>query len=398
MKLGELLIKAGKITPAQLEEVLKGQAIFGGRFGTNLVEMGYIDEHDLAHFLSKKLGVPHAAPEQLMDIPPQILRLVPEEIVKKYQVVPIALNNRKLTLAMIDPSDLGTIDEISFMTGYIVIPVITPELRLVTALEKHYQIKRQMRYISVEGGGRNRARMLQNAAVQETLKQPPPSRPAPSRPSPVETFDLDILELPMLEEFECFGDMEQKEPQPPIRFAASAPTLAAGAPKRETENDFSLEAVLRGLAQASDRHGIAELIVNYAAQKFNRAALFLLKGGKATGWVAQHGKKPVPNFETWETPLSEPSILRVVNESKNFYLGPMPITPGNSRLIAALGGGTPMNNLLVPLMMMGRVVAILYVEGGPLSLDEQLPELQKLLGKGSMAFEILILKSKILLT
>jgi hypothetical protein len=94
MKLGELLINAGKITPAQLEETLKDQAIFGGRLGTNLIEMGYLDEHDLAHFLSKKTGFPYASPEQLMDIPPQVIRLIPEDAVRKYRVVPVALNNR----------------------------------------------------------------------------------------------------------------------------------------------------------------------------------------------------------------------------------------------------------------------------------------------------------------
>lgn len=449
MKLGDLLITAGRITQAQLEETLKGQAIFGGRFGTNLVEMGYLDEHDLAHFLSKKTGIPHASPEQLMDVPPQVIRLIPEEAVRKYKVMPVALNNRKLTVAMTDPTDFATIDEISFLTGYIVVPVITPELRLVSALEKHYNIKRDLRYIRVEGGGRNRAaRLAQSAAAQDALKQPMQSAPAPSlnvvaspvaaspapsqgratnqgqatgarpsqapglsqtqnarppqapipgltqsaRPAPAPImFEDDILELPLLADFECFGDMEKTEP------VAAVHTLAGSSMHREGAKDYSMEGVLMGLTQAHDRDGIAELVVNYAAQQFDRSALFLLKGGMATGWVAQCAKKPVTKFDLLEIPLSEPSVLNVVAESKSHYLGPMPVTHYNSRLVAALGGGNPTNNLLVPLMMMGRVVAILYVEGGNLRLDQRLPDLQRLLGKASMAFEILILKSKILL-
>lgn len=454
MKLGDLLITAGRITQAQLEETLKGQAIFGGRFGTNLVEMGYLDEHDLAHFLSKKTGIPHASPEQLMDVPPQVIRLIPEEAVRKYKVMPVALNNRKLTVAMIDPTDFATIDEISFLTGYIVVPVITPELRLVSALEKHYNIKRDLRYIRVEGGGRNRAaRLAQSAAAQDALKPPMQRAPAPSLPvaaspvaaSPVAAspapgqgraasqgqapgarpshapglsqtqnarppqapvpgqtpsarpapapiiFEDDILELPLLADFECFGEMEKTEP------VAAVHTLAGSSMHREGAKDYSMEGVLMGLTQAHDRDGIAELVVNYAAQQFDRSALFLLKGGKATGWVAQCAKKPVTKFDLLEIPLTEPSVLNVVAESKSHYLGPMPVTHYNSRLVAALGGGNPTNNLLVPLMMMGRVVAILYVEGGNLRPDQRLPDLQRLLGKASMAFEILILKSKILL-
>jgi len=396
MKLGEMLVKAGRITQAELEETLKGQAIFGGKFGTNLVEMGFLDEHDLAHFLSKITGVPHASPEQLMDVPPQIIRLIPEEAVRKYRVMPLALNNRKLTVAMADPSDFATIDEISFVTGYIVVPVVTPELRLVCALEKHYNIRREIRYISVAGGGRNRGRLAQPAAQTvspEPPKQAIPVKPAASAPAaspaPSRPEDDDILELPLLAEFECFGDMNS-QPHAPNPLAASAA-------HREPEKDYTLDGVLQGLAQANDRHGIADLIVNYAAQQFNRSALFLLKGDKATGWVAQYGKKPVPAFDTLEIPLSEPSVLKVVADSKTYYLGPMPITQCNSRVLAALGGGSPMNNLLIPLMMMGRVVAILYVEGGTMRLDERVADLQRLICKASMAFEILILKSKILL-
>ena len=435
MKLGELLVQAGRITQADLEETLKSQAIFGGKFGTNLVEMGFLDEHDLAHFLSKKLGIPHASPEQLMDVPPQITRLIPEEAVRKYQVMPIALNNRKLTVAMADPTDYATIDEISFLTGYIVVPVVTPELRLISALEKHYNIRREMRYIRVEGGGRNRAaRLAQSAAPQSPAAQgAPQQRPAqpaapaaspvapgafasgapasgdrvsvdaalsdltlsslnlsaPAKaPAPAEPEE-EILELPLLSDFEHFGEPEKPEPL----VSHGQPAAAV---QQEPARDYSLDGVLLGLTEAQDRHAIAELLVNYAAQRFDRSALFLLKGGTATGWVGMRSKKPLPDFEQLEVPLGEPSVLKVVSDSKSYYLGPMPLTSGNSRIVAAMGGGNPVNNLLVPLVMMGRVVAILYVEGGTMRPDQELPELQRLLGKTSMAFEILILKSKIL--
>jgi hypothetical protein len=282
---------------------------------------------------------------------------------------------------MTDPSDFATIDEISFVTGYIIVPLITPELRLVCAMEKHYNIKRELRYISVSGGGRNRGRGSQAPAPPAVQEAVPP---APSKPD-----DSDILELPMLDEFECFSCMD--EPQAP-------PSLAGGSLDRGEAKAVSLEEVLRGLAQAHDRKSIAELIVGYAAQHFNRSALFLLKGDRATGWVAQVGFKPLPGFDALEIPLDEPSVLRVVADSKTYYLGPMPISHCNSRIIAALGGGTQRDHLLVPLMMMGRVVAILHVEGVIPPSDERILDLQKLLGKGSLAFEILILRNKILLT
>ena len=426
MKLGEMLVSAGKITSEELEETLKGQAIFGGRFGTNLVEMGFLEEGELAQFLSQKTGVPCASPEQLMDLSPQVIRLLPEDAVKKYRVIPVALNNRKLSLAMTDPSDYATIDEISFVTGYIVVPLITPELRLVCALEKHYNIRRDLRYIPVAGGGRGRSRATQATAPAFTPApvQPPATPPRPSLPS--EPEEIDIFELSPMDESDCFfGDMNEIQTQAPTpaslaavspnRIQAQAPalaSLAAGGPNLTLASeleaatlavgflqpDYSLDGVLQGLAQAQDRHSIAELIVGYTARQFKRSALFLIKGDQAIGWAAQIGDQPLPGFDTLSISLAEPSVLKVVAESKTSYLGPAPLTPANSRMFAALGGEPTANQLLAPLIMTGRVVAILYVDGGTRRLDESIPELQKLLAKGAMAFEILILRSKILLT
>ncbi|QWV99820.1 general secretion pathway protein [Geomonas nitrogeniifigens] len=440
MRLGEMLVQAGKITPAQLDETLKGQAIFGGRFGTNLVEMGYLDEQDLAEFLSQKIGIAHAAPGQLLDIPPNIIKLIPFDYVKKYKAIPIALNNRKVTLAMVDPTDLHAIDEIAFATGYIIVPVIAPELRIVTALEKYYGIKREVRYISVEGGSRSRSR--HHAAHSPT---PPPAKPAarvvtaPPQPAPPKPtleewpvhMEEEILDLPMLEEL-SLEVLEQAEvatapataapvappvapspaPEaaaPPASQPSTQPAAAAAPPPvavaelyqeetEEPEQDYSLESILVGLAEADDRDWIAELITGHLGPQFKRVAFFLLRGGHATGWMARVDNKLVPEFEGLELSLDEPSVLNVVNQSKSFFLGPMPPTPGNQAIMEALGGGTPFNNLLVPLLMMGRVVAVLYVGGGSLPLDEKLPEIQRLMGKAAMAFEILILKSKIMMT
>jgi hypothetical protein len=91
-------------------------------------------------------------------------------------------------------------------------------------------------------------------------------------------------------------------------------------------------------------------------------------------------------------------VLKVVTDGKSLYLGAIPETPENRRMLEEMGGHTPSSALLIPLMLMGRVVAILYVEGGKVPLASRLADLQKLVGKAAMAFEILILKNKILMT
>ncbi|MDO9080123.1 MAG: hypothetical protein Q7U44_04930, partial [Desulfuromonadales bacterium] len=94
-------------------------------------------------------------------------------------------------------------------------------------------------------------------------------------------------------------------------------------------------------------------------------------------------------------PLDEPSILKTVAETSSFLLGPIPRTPFNSMFLQEIGGRVPQTALLVPLLMMGRVVGIIYVDGKGEELAEKLFELQKITIKAAMAFEILVLKNKI---
>ncbi|UFS72015.1 general secretion pathway protein GspE [Geomonas sp. RF6] len=392
MKLGELLVRAGKISPAQLEETLKGQVIFGGKLGTNLVEMGYLEEKDLADFLSQKTGVPPAHPEQIMNISAEVKKILPAETVKKHRVVPVELQNRKLLLAMGNPSDFATIDEISFLTGYIVKPLVTPELRLLSAMEKHYDIRREMRYISVSGGGRASRRAGAPPSFQEEqIKQ----KVAPPKPKEAHLAEEEILDLPPLSEY--LGDDDDAALElTPLDLAPfdAAPPPPAPVPVEKTQG-YTVEEVLTGLSEARDRDDIARLLVHHTAQRFEASALFLIKGEKGSGWLARRRTEEVAGFDALEIRMDEPSVLKTVVEQRSFHLGPLPISPANGRIATTLGAQRA-HTLLIPLMLMGRVVAVLYVQGEPVQLGKELPPLQKLVAKASLAFEILILKAKIL--
>lgn len=386
IKLGELLVESGKITQAELDETLKSQVIFGGKLGTNLIEMGFIEEEELAQFLSKKLGVPCAQKEQLFNLPPTALRLIPEEMVRKYRVVPMGLDKKKLYVAMEDPSNLATIDEISFITGYIVMPMIATELSLILALEKHYGIKRETRYITVANGGRRQARADRKAAAAATVAKPA-EKAEIQRPGPAAAPE-EVIELPLLSELDSY-DSE------PVTAAIPA---HLGTGTKETIEPYTVDTFSIELAEAGDRDAIAHLLVTFAGQEFDRVALFMVKGNTAGGWSALSKGKPLAGFEDFQIPLQTPSVLQIVTEGKSFYLGPLADNPGNGAILAALGGGKPSSALLVPLVMMGRVVSILYVDGGKQPLGESVVHMQKVIGKAAMAFEILILKSKILMT
>jgi hypothetical protein len=113
-----------------------------------------------------------------------------------------------------------------------------------------------------------------------------------------------------------------------------------------------------------------------------------VKGRTAAGWKAHIRKKEVEGFENFQLTLDETSALRVVADTRSFYLGPLLDTAGNQKLLAALGGGSPERALLMPLMMMGRVVMIFYLDGGK-ELAKDLKSLLNTADMAGLAFELL---------
>jgi hypothetical protein len=392
-KLGEMLVEAGVLSPVQLEDALKSQAVFGGRLGTNLIEMGYLGENDLAGFLSRKLGLPCVAAEQLMSVPPAVIRLVPRELAEKYHIIPLGLKKKRLTLAMLDPSDLPLMDEISFITGYFIVPIIAPELRMVLALEKHYGIKPDARFVQavekiMESHGHGKVERREEKVREADAAAAPHRRRkieeiidaceeiiAPAAPAAVVPLIVEPVAV----------DQEKAEIAEPVH----ASPIPAG---------ITSETLAERLAEAKGREEIADILTTHLAGDFNRVALFMIKGTVAEGWRAIYNKSAIPGIKELQISLGEPSVLKVVTEGKSFYLGAIPDTPENRRLLKEMGGNMPSSALLVPLMLMGRTVAIVYVEGGKAPLTSRLADLQKLVGKAAMAFEILILKNKILMT
>jgi len=137
LKIGELLIKHGLITKEQLEEALKKQKELGKRLGSTLVELGYITERQLVEVLAKQLGVP-AIDLSNVKIPEEVLNLLPPEVCFQYEVLPLARKGNVLFLAMVDPSNIQVLENIRFIVGIDVEPVIAAESSLRKALQNFY--------------------------------------------------------------------------------------------------------------------------------------------------------------------------------------------------------------------------------------------------------------------
>ena len=136
-RLGELLVRNQLISDNQLAEAITEQKKDGIRLGAALVKLGYVQEHDLASFLSKHYGVPSIDLTQF-DIDPAVVALVPAEVAQKYQLVPINRAGATLIVAMADPSNIFAIDDIKFMTGFNVEVVVAAEAAIKDAIDKFY--------------------------------------------------------------------------------------------------------------------------------------------------------------------------------------------------------------------------------------------------------------------
>jgi type IV pilus assembly protein PilB len=136
-RLGELLIRKEMITDDQLAKAVTEQKKDGIRLGAALIRLGYIQETDLAGFLSKHYGVPSI---NLADfqIDPAVIELVPAEVVQKYQLIPVNRAGSTLIVAMSDPSNIFAIDDIKFMTGYNVEVVVAAEAAIKAAIDEYY--------------------------------------------------------------------------------------------------------------------------------------------------------------------------------------------------------------------------------------------------------------------
>jgi len=392
VKLGEMLIEAGLLTPVQLVEALKNQVNYGGRLGTNLIDMGYLDEEDLDRYLSKKLGLPCATEEQLLSVSPDIIALFPKELAERYNVIPLRRENKRLTLAMMDPSDLSVMDEISFVTGYFIIPMVAPELRLLMALEAHYDIMRDFRYVQIYNKIMERRRLDKQDEIDDKAFNK--VDPADSSKQPEEEF-IEVMDV-------IAASAEPASVDPPVREPVEEEHPKQGSaneePVMERPAGFTLESLYEALAEVKDREKLADMLVAFLGQDFYRVALFMVKGTVVGGWRALRDKKVVPGIENLQISLDVLSVLKTVIDGKCFFSGAIPDTPENARILFELGGDMPVSALLLPMMLMGRVVAVLYVDGGKEPVANRLADLQKLAGKAAMAFEILILRNKILMT
>lgn len=358
IKLGELLVQNKLITQHQLKEALHAQTIFGGKLGTNLVELGYVNEMDLAKLLSTQLGIPCVDAGDFDKLDKDVLKIVPVSLVEKHRVMPLELEGKNLRLAMSDPTNFPSIDEISFATGLRIDPVVAPEILLVYAIEKYYDVQRSVRYIRAAG-------MSQNLA---------------------ETATAASAVMPRLE----------GEPEQLVRVGEKQIELEASTEEMVTEG-FPIHQVVTQLIRANNVNDVLEVIRVFVGQDFKYAAVFLLSGENAVGATHVGGKLGIDLFQEYSFPINSSELLFKVWNTREPFHGIPTISGVDHWYFSELGFPMDLPTLCIPVVTNDQVTAIILAsENKKGELLDMLDMYSLLVKKLGYSFEMLYLKKQIL--
>jgi type IV pilus assembly protein PilB len=137
-RLGDILVEEGKVTRAQLDATLEMSQRSGQKLGSVLVKKGFIEERELVDILAAKLDV-RPVNFQETDLPGNVATLLPEELCRMYKVMPMGVEKQKFRIAMVNPSDLKTIDILRFKVGMELEPYMAAEKDLLETIERIYR-------------------------------------------------------------------------------------------------------------------------------------------------------------------------------------------------------------------------------------------------------------------
>lgn len=410
MQIGEMLVRAKAITPGDLEEAIGWQVIYGGKLGTNLLELGLVDERVLAEHLGKQQACEWTCGE--FELPASIVKTIPASVARRQEIVPWRIEGKRFKVLASTPSEnLALFDELGFKLGLIVKPVIAPEYRIHQLLRRHFGSVRQMRAIDfgVKPKGK-RAQEQERRAEEEALEKQadlmddeafaaiyaeafagrvaqdtpvgmaPVKAPAPPPPqtyadaslilTPIEDDDLPLLEAELIEDT---GPQADEAPPAADRFAAAFADLEARIVDEEARQSsapgpdlspLSFQEAVQEIGRAEGREEVARAVLRYARSKAARALLLNVQGDVLTGWAGVADDLDADAVRRIAVPLGSPSVFRLVRESRSHFIGPLGKDPGNVRFLKLAGKKWPASAALMPILFRGKVVYILYTDNG----------------------------------
>lgn len=441
-RLGELLLGARLITEEQRSNALIRQMRVGGRIGTAFLEEG-VPEESLLRALSVQHHMAAAPPEELEDIRPEHLKLIPARLAQRLGVVPFKRVGRTVSVAMRDPKDLPAVDEVAALTGLSVKPHVACEARINAALEKYYGVPVDPRFPIIlrrQGRPANLPASAFEATAPSSPRKPrstflrvvpPPPDMSPSYPArnrfvldqsdpwgategtaaattaaaaaqpaeapeiyedatPITTFEPDEDTAPRGGRADVVPEVEEEETRAkPDREEDEEREIGEDTKPARAPSDSLVDR----LAAAQTREEVADLVLEAASEHVRRAALFIAREDRVIGWAALPA--PPDGLRDLALPWSEPSVFATIRNTEGFYVGTYPDLPGTVRTLRALGSDGLGTMAVVPVNLKSKTVLFLWGESDSYTRPPSVPHLKRLAAMTATALEILLLKKRL---
>ena len=405
-EIGSVLVERGVIRQPDLEDALRLQSVYGGRIGTCLLDLGYLVVEELAAYLSDYFEVPLPPPDWLEAPDPRAIAVVPTTLVRQIQALPLKLEQKRLHVALIDPSDEEHLEFLKMASAREIVPYVLPEKRMVALLEKHLGIDRNPRFIGMisrpRAGGmsedeaasatplgrarrRSRTVLGERAPRAETTPDPGADPGAPSAPGDSSSAESADDEIILLDELvaEPVEAPVWELPETPAAEGASAPAPSA--------RIADLEARLQG---ATDRDEIVRLALQLACSFARVAGLFVVRSNRVSGFRASTPEMTASMSEV-ELPIESPSMLTYPAASRMPFRGTPPSDGIDGRLLASLDRHDVREVFVHPIIIRDRAVNVLYADNGGDPFGEtSIAALTALCDRLAAAYERLLMASR----
>jgi len=350
MRLGELLVGTGDVTPEQVQLALSRQIIHGGRLGSNLVELGFISMEQLALGLGRQHQLPAALEAHYDQLDRSLAAKLSPELAASWHAIPLGRagpEGAHVAIATTDPFIPDVAQELSAIFDADIIQAIAPEMRLLYWLEQVYGIERLNRFKRID----HRAQSDDGEYIEEEA--------GAERRQYVHTIAED-------EEFTDTGALARIA----VKRIAVPFTGEVEIPLDPSQPD----AFLRAIRQANGRSRMANLVGHFLQhgfdEVFSAGMLVVVREDVLVGWKGFVRGAPSKAVDALAIPLNIPSMLAMPYASSDTFFG-FPDAPASidHRLWNYLGG-SPQEIAILPVEVSGRIACMLYVQStGPIPAE-----------------------------
>jgi hypothetical protein len=352
----------GLLTTEQLAQALHGQTVFGGRLGTNLVEMGFVTEEQIAGCLSQQLGLPCAKPQWVAAIPREVISCISKDMAERYRVIPLKKEGRELHVGLADPQNLERIDELGFALGCPLRAFVITEVTLNYALERYFGIRREVRYLKLAGAEPAEMRLT---TIAESVAQRTSAPAAASAAVAAVAASAASAAVP-------------------------ATTPAPGHPLTPSSD------LIERLANVMSDADFLEIVFEFLIRLFEEVAILVPRGDIVQGVMIGNRQARRPYASALHAPCAPGTLLGdVISKAQIAYR--TELNDGGLLALCHAAGIRPERIAVIPIFDNRTPVLIALAQGLEQSmLVGRIDRIRTFLAKASSAFQIIALRKQIL--